>query len=46
MSLILNISLSKYAKKMQEEGIDVTDNSQVSKKIYEILDKHYGVDKE
>ena len=42
MTVIINLSLSKYAKKMQEEGVDVTDNSQVSKKIYEILDKHYG----
>ncbi len=42
MSIIVNISLTRYAEKMQKEGVNVADNSEVREKIYEILDEHYG----
>ena len=46
MSVVINLSLNKIAEKMQKEGVNLANNSEVRKKCYEILKKHYDLGEE
>ncbi|MFQ6118721.1 MAG: hypothetical protein ACE5KE_02415 [Methanosarcinales archaeon] len=45
MGLVVTLSLSKYAEKLKERGIDPLNNKELLKFCYAVLDKELEVDK-